>query len=185
LAASAGGLKALTEILSEIPANFSASVLIVLHLDPNHPSLLAHILSRTTPLRVKEAEEGDLIEPGRAIVAVPNKHLVANTNHTISLTRTELVHFVRPSADILFESLASIFGRQVVGVVLTGTGSDGANGVKAIKEHGGIVVVEEPTTAEFKGMPSAAMRTGAADYILPLEKIAAKLLEIESEGIAP
>ncbi|MGH2522595.1 MAG: CheR family methyltransferase, partial [Anaerolineales bacterium] len=137
LAASAGGLRALSEVLAVLPASFPAAMAVVQHLDPRHRSLMADILSRRTPLTVKEAEAGEVIRPGGVYVAPPNQHLLVNSDRTVSLAQTELVHFVRPSADLLFESVAASFKDQTIAVVLTGTGSDGIMGVQAIKKMGG------------------------------------------------
>ena len=137
LAASAGGLTALTKVLSALPAEFPAAVVVVQHLDPRHRSLMAEIFSRRTPLKVKMAEEGDCIGPSTGYIAPPNRHLPVNPDGTLSLTQSELVHFVRPSADLLFESVASSFKDRAIAVVLTGSGSDGSMGVKAIRKMGG------------------------------------------------
>ena len=122
IAASAGGLNALSEVLSALPANFPATIVIVQHLDPRHRSLMADILSRRTPLKVKQAQEGDCLELGMVYIAPPNRHLLVNPDKTLSLTQSELVHFVRPSADLLFDSVAGSHKEQAIAVVLTGTG---------------------------------------------------------------
>ncbi|NER28620.1 MAG: chemotaxis protein CheB [Symploca sp. SIO1C4] len=108
IASSAGGLQALTEVVSNLPAEFPAALVIVQHLDPRHRSLMAEILSRRTPLQVKQAQEGDCLSPGMVYIAPPNRHLLVNQDGTLSLSQTELVHFVRPSADLLFDSVAAI-----------------------------------------------------------------------------
>jgi two-component system chemotaxis response regulator CheB len=172
LAASAGGLNALTRVLAELPAGFPAALVVVQHLDPRHRSLMADILSRRTALNVKQAEEGERLTPGTAYIAPPNRHLLVNPDHTLTLTQTELVHFVRPSADLLFESAAASFRERAIAVVLSGTGQDGAMGVKAIKKMGGTVIVQEPGSSEFRGMPDAARDTGYVDFVLPLAEIA-------------
>jgi two-component system chemotaxis response regulator CheB len=178
LAASAGGLNALTHVLATLPAHFPASLVVVQHLDPRHRSLMADILSRRTALPVKEAVEGDRLEAGRAYVAPPNRHLLVNPDHTLSLTQTELVHFVRPSADLLFESAAASFKERAIAVVLSGSGHDGSMGVKAIKKMGGTVIVQDARNAEFAGMPQAAVKTGLADFVLPLDEIAPALQKL-------
>jgi two-component system chemotaxis response regulator CheB len=104
--------------------------------------------------------------------------MLVNEDGTITLTQTQLVHFVRPSADLLFESVAASFGKQAIAVVLTGSGSDGSLGVQAIKNTGGFVIVQEVKSAQFTGMPNAAIETGAADLILPLENIAEALMTL-------
>jgi two-component system, chemotaxis family, protein-glutamate methylesterase/glutaminase len=175
LAASAGGLKALTEVLAALPRDFPAALVVVQHLDPRHRSLMAEILGRRTSLLIKEAREGDALERGLALIAPPNRHLLVNADRTVSLSQTELVHFVRPSADLLFESTAASYKDRAIAVVLTGSGRDGAMGVKAIKKMGGTVIVQDEKTAEFFGMPGAAQQTGLVDFILPLAEIAPAL----------
>ncbi len=176
IAASAGGLTALVKVLSTLPAEFPAAIAIVQHLAPEHRSLMAEILSRRTVLRVKQAEEGDFLAPGTAYIAPPNRHLLVNGDGTLSLSQSELVHFLRPSADLLFESVAATYKNRAIAIVLTGTGSDGAMGVEAIKKMGGTVIVQDVKTAEFSGMPSAAIQTGNVDFILPLDEISSALL---------
>ena len=175
LAASAGGLKALTDVLAALPVDFPAALVVLQHLDPRHRSLMAEILGKRTALPVKEAAEGDRLEPGRAYVAPPNRHLLVNSDRTLSLTQTELVHFVRPSADLLFESIAASYRERAIAVVLSGSGKDGAMGVKAIKKMGGTVIVQDEQTSEFFGMPAAAQQTGNVDFVLPLHEIAGAL----------
>jgi two-component system, chemotaxis family, protein-glutamate methylesterase/glutaminase len=175
LAASAGGLRALTDVLATLPADFRAALVVVQHLDPRHRSLMAEILSRRTALRVQEAREGDTLQPGVAYIAPPNRHLLVNPDATLSLSQTELVHFVRPSADLLFESVAASYRERAIAVVLSGTGRDGAMGVRAINKMGGTVIVQDQKTSEFSGMPEAAQQTGIADFILPLAEIAPAL----------
>jgi two-component system, chemotaxis family, protein-glutamate methylesterase/glutaminase len=178
LAASAGGLTALSRVLSALPSDFPAAVVVVQHLDPRHRSLMADILSRRTSLRVKQAEEGDTLTPAMVHIAPPNRHLLVNPDGTLSLSQSELVHFVRPSADLLFESAAASHKDRAIAVVLTGTGSDGAMGVQAIKKMGGTVIVQDEKTSQFFGMPAAAIQTGNADFILPLDEIASALITL-------
>ena len=185
LAASAGGLVALGRILSELPPEFPAAVVVLQHLDPRHRSLMAEILNRTTSLPVRQAEEGDVLRPSVVLIAPPNKHLLINRDGAVSLTDTELVHFVRPSADLLFESLAASFKDRVIAVVLTGTGSDGSMGLQAIKKMGGVVIAQDKDSSEFFGMPGAAIETGNVDFVLPLPEISSALrtLVMGSEGL--
>ena len=178
IAASAGGLTALSSVLSALPADLMATVLVVQHLDPRHRSLLSEILGRRTPLTVKEAEDGESAQRGTVYIAPPDRHLLANSDRTLSLTRTELVHFVRPSGDLLFESVAAAYRERAVAVVLTGAGSDGAMGVKAIKKNGGTVIAQDEATSEFYAMPHAAFDSGAVDFVLPLDEIARALVSL-------
>jgi two-component system chemotaxis response regulator CheB len=175
LAASAGGLKALTDVLGALPADFPAAVVVVQHLDPRHRSLMAEILGKRTLLPVKEAQEGDKLRAGRAYIAPPNRHLLVNPDGRLTLSQTELVHFVRPSADLLFESTAASYKERAIAVVLSGSGKDGSLGVKAIKKMGGTVIVQDEKTSEFFGMPDAAQQTGMVDFVLPLGEIAPAL----------
>lgn len=182
MAASAGGLRALSQILAALPANFPAAIVVVQHLDPRHRSLMADILSRRTALQVQEATEGTRLKFGTAYIAPPNKHLLVNADKTLSLSQSELVHFVRPSADLLFESVAASYKECAIAVVLSGTGSDGSMGVKAIKKMGGTVIAQDEPSAEFYGMPGAALQTGCVDFVLRLDEIAAALLTLISTG---
>jgi two-component system chemotaxis response regulator CheB len=175
LTASAGGLKAISHILSHLPKNFSAPIVIVQHLHPQHPSMLAQILKSRTPLLVTEAKEKESLCPGTVYIAPSNQHLLINPEGTLSLSSTEKVHNVRPSADVLFLSAATSFTTQVIAVVLTGMGSDGAMGVEAVKKMGGAVIAQNKETSEYFSMPEAAIKTGSVDYILPLEAIAPTL----------
>lgn len=180
-AASAGGLKALSQVLSGLPVDFPAAITIVQHLDPRHRSLMADILSRRTPLLVKQAEEGDQLEPGTVYIAPPNRHLLVNPDRTLSLSQSELVHFLRPSGDLLFDSVAASHKDKAIAVVLTGTGNDGSMGIQAIKKMGGTVMAQDEETSEFFGMPSAAIATGTVDFILPLPEVAPALISLVTQ----
>ncbi|HEV7477219.1 MAG TPA: chemotaxis protein CheB [Burkholderiales bacterium] len=181
LAASAGGLRALSEVLAGLPANFPAALVVVQHLDPRHRSLMAEILGRRTPLAVRQAADDEHVQPGSVFIAPPDRHLLVNPDGLLSLTRTELVHFSRPSADLLLESVAASYRERAIGVILSGSGSDGAMGAKAIKKMGGTLIVQDPATAEFSGMPGAARQTGLADFVLPLEEISGALRTLLGE----
>ncbi len=176
LAASAGGLGALNLVFAELPGDFPAALVVVQHLDPRHRSLMAEILGRRTRLRVKQAAEGDELRPGTVFIAPPDRHLLVNPDGTLSLARTQLVHFVRPSADLLFESVAASYRERALAVVLTGTGIDGTMGVQAIKKMGGTVIAQDEPSSDFFGMPGAAIQTGSVDLILPLTGIAPALV---------
>jgi two-component system, chemotaxis family, protein-glutamate methylesterase/glutaminase len=182
LAASAGGLTALMEVLTALPADFPTAIVLIQHLDPRHRSLMAEILGRRTKLTVRQAADGDRIEPGGVWVAPPAHHLLVNGDGMLSLTRTELVHFVRPSADLLFESMAAGYRDRAIAVVLTGTGVDGEMGVKAVKAMGGIVIAQDQKTSEHFGMPGTAIKTGCVDFVLPLDQIAGKLIDLVTTG---
>lgn len=183
LAASAGGITALTRVLGELPIRFPVPVLVVQHLDPRHETVIADVLGRRTKLQVKLAESEERVQPGVVYVAPPNRHLLVTKPGVVTLTSTELVHFVRPSADLLFESVADAYGSHALACMLTGTGRDGATGIGAVKSRGGTVIVQDPATAEFKGMPEAAVANGPVDFVLPLDEIGAVirgLVEVET-----
>jgi two-component system chemotaxis response regulator CheB len=181
IAASAGGLQALGALLSDISADLPAAIVVVQHLDPRHRSMMAEILAKRTPLVVAEARDGEVLRPGHVRIAPPDRHLLINPDGTLSLSQSELVHFLRPSADLMFESAAAVFGKRVIAVVLTGTGSDGAMGVTAVKKMGGIVIAQDEASSDFFGMPGAAIRTGAVDMVLPLAEIPAAITALVRE----
>jgi two-component system chemotaxis response regulator CheB len=182
MASSAGGLAALTSVLSAIGADFPAAILVVQHLDPRHESLMAEILSRRTELTVTQARSGAPIEPGTVYIAPPDNHLLVNRNRTLSLTQSELVHFVRPSADLLFESVAAAFRERAIAVVLTGSGRDGAMGIVAVKKMGGTVIAQDEGSSAFFAMPAAAIETGKVDFVLPVDEIAGALVSLTVGG---
>jgi two-component system chemotaxis response regulator CheB len=180
IATSAGGLHALDEILSRLTPDFGAPIVVVQHISRKRESIMAEILARKTSLRVKQAEDGERIVAGCVYTAPSDHHLLVRPEGTLSLTSTDLVHFVRPSADLLFASVAESYGSRAVAVVATGTGFDGATGVQAIKRSGGVVIVQDELSSEFFGMPGAAIDTGDVDFILPLDEIAAALTRLIS-----
>ena len=175
--ASAGGLKSLFKLLGPLPAAFPVSILVVLHLSPEHPSHLAEVLGRKVALKVQQASDGDLMLPATVYVAAPNRHLVAEPSR-VRLLETPTVHYSRPSIDLLFGSVAVSFGARSVGIVLSGSGRDGASGMRAIKMAGGVTMAEDPGKAEFSAMPYAAVATGCVDIVLPLSKLAASLVDL-------
>jgi two-component system chemotaxis response regulator CheB len=182
LAASAGGLAALTRVLAPLPASFPAPILIVQHLAPYQRSLMSDILNRRISLPVVEAVQGEALRPGKVIIAPPDWHLLIELDEKIHLTQTAPVHFVRPSADLLFESLAAVYKERFLAVVLSGTGRDGSQGVLAVKRMGGIVIAQNRESAEFFGMPGAAIESGAVNFILPLDEISNALINLVWRG---
>ena len=172
IAASAGGIAALSKVLGGLPAGFPVPVVVVQHLDPRHQTIIADVLGRRTKLPVRLAADGDQAIAGTIYVAPPNHHLLVGEDGRLSLSSSELVHFVRPSADLLFESVAGAYGGRALACVLTGSGNDGAMGASAVKSRGGTVIVQDPEQADFRGMPDAAVASGAVDFILPLDEIA-------------
>jgi len=183
LAASAGGLQALDRVLSGLPADFPVPVAVVLHRTPGRPELLPTILARRTGLRVKGAEDGETLRPGTVYVAPADRHLVVRPDLTLSLIDGHRIRFVRSSANPLFDSAAYALDGRVVAVVLTGGGTDATDGVQVVKGMGGVVIAQDPATAEHSGMPGAAVATGAVDYVLPLDEIAPALLRLVAPAV--
>jgi two-component system chemotaxis response regulator CheB len=174
--ASAGGLHAVRTVLGGIPATFPLPIVVVQHMDPHRRSLMAEILDRNCSLPVKDASEGERPRGGTVYVALPGHHLLVSNDRLLSFTRTEPVRFSRPSVDRLFESVARVYRDRAIAVVLTGTGRDGAAGVTAIGRAGGAVIAEDPSTAEFPGMPKEAIATGHVDAVMRLDEIAGALV---------
>jgi two-component system chemotaxis response regulator CheB len=182
VASSAGGVDSLLVLTSALPAAFPAAMLIAQHLGPSPVSRLASVLARRCLLPVRAAVDGEAVAPGVVVVCPTGAHLAVRRGPRLVLTREGPLHFVRPSADRLFESLARTCGRHTIAVVLSGSGTDGAAGVRAVKSAGGTVIVEDRTTAQFSGMPDAAIRTGAADMVLPIHEISGALVALTIEA---
>lgn len=182
LTASADGLNALTQVLAALPSDFPVAIVVVQHLSPHHPSLLAQILNRRTSLAVKQAEEGCHLSPGKVFIAPPDYHLLVNADGSLSLTQTEKVHFVRPAAEVLFESVAEHYKQRAIAVVLTGGDGDGSTGVQAIKKMGGKVIAQDKATSKVWGMPASAIATGCVDWVLPLDKIGQAITQLVVYG---
>ena len=178
VAASAGGIPAIGQFLSSLRADVPDAILIVQHLAPAHVSMLPTILGRYTRMPTLEARDGVFLERGAVWIAPPGRHLVVNLDSSLSLTDSAPIHYVRPSADVLFESVAQTFGPRAIAVVLSGAGQDGAHGCEVIKQHGGIVLVQrECGDVFFSGMPDAATRSGVVDAVLPAREIGRAIIE--------
>ena len=184
MAASVGGLKALSVILGDLPADFPAAIAIVMHLSPEHKSILAEILNRRTHLAVKQAHTGDILCPASVFIAPPNHHLFVAKGGGLRLSSSnaEKVHHARPSAEPLFASVADIYQKNAIAVVLTGGDGDGSFGVRIIKEQGGKVIAQDRPTSQDFSMPETSIKTGDVDFVLPLNEIAPKLIELVSAG---
>src|SRR5688572_23525679 len=184
MAASVGGLNALSVILGGLPASFPAAIAIVMHLSPDNKSILAEILDRRSLLVVKQAKTGDFLCQSCVFVAPPNHHLLVGKSGCLKLSSSlaEKVNFARPSAEPLFVSVANIYQRNAIAVVLTGGDGDGSFGVQIIKDNGGKVIAQDRPTSEDFSMPETSIRTGDVDFILPLEAIAPKLIELVTVG---
>jgi two-component system chemotaxis response regulator CheB len=155
---SAGSLEPLMQVIAALPADFTTPIAIVIHLLPTQPSHLASVLGRHTTRRVCEAEDKEPLEPNTVYVAPPNYHMLAERGHTIALSVDELVNYSRPSIDVLFESAAAAFGKRTIGVLLSGSNADGAEGLERIANAGGFALVQSPASAVQPTMPQAALQ---------------------------
>ena len=174
--ASAGGLLALSEVLRPLPARMPA-IVVVQHLDPTHESHLASLLSRKTGQQVKQAEHNEPILPGVVYIAPPDEHLLVGVGK-IQLAHSQLIHFSRPSIDLMFESVAGMYGTRSIGLILSGSNRDGSVGIRAIYEAGGTTVAQDPATAPFKTMPQAAIDTGCVNIVAPIEELGCVLIKL-------
>jgi two-component system chemotaxis response regulator CheB len=178
MACSLGGIEAVSQILTSLPHDFPIPIVIVQHLSPHNPTMLDKILSKRTSLRVKMAEEDDSLKPSTIYIAPPNYHVFVKAKGFLSLSSAAKVNFVRPSADVLFTSVADVYQDKALGVVLTGRFSDGAAGTQAINGQGGRVISQDRQSAKAFGMPFAAAQTGMVNFVLPLDHIAAALISM-------
>ncbi len=179
IGSSTGGFYALKKIITSLPKDFSMPILIAQHISPNSDSFMAKYFDSLSLLQVKEADEKEAIVPGVVYIAPPNYHLLVEENFTLTLSTEEKRNYARPSVDVLFESAAFAFGTKLIGVVLTGANNDGAKGLLAIKNLGGITIVQNPKEAEAYVMPQAAIQTTNPDFVLSLEEITLKLTELD------
>lgn len=179
---SAGGLRALSTLLQHLPDHLNAAIIIVQHLDPDHRSRLVEILRRYTNAEVCGVRDGEPIRQGVIHVASPDVHVLVDEHQRIHLTHTKKVLHVRPSGNLLLKSAAEHFQGRVIGIILTGRMSDGSDGVQAVHDAGGIVFAQDPASAQHRGMPDAAIATGAVDYVLSLEQMSQQLVTILETG---
>lgn len=174
---SMGGLSALQVVLGGLASDFPVAVAVVQHRHKESGSALSQFLQRQIKLPIKEAEDKDLLRPGHIYLAPSDYHLLVEPGY-FSLSTDEPVSYARPSIDVLFESAADTYGERTIGVILTGANQDGTQGLARIKAAGGRAVVQEPTSAENKVMPQAAIDAVAIDQILPLAEIATYLMHL-------
>lgn len=184
IGASAGGIEPTKELLSKLPAEFDATVIVVIHLSPEHNSVLDSILERASGYKVEIATDGLSLKPGCIFLIPPGKNLQAQDGR-FKLTDQIRTQSGRPPypIDIFFTSIAENYGNKAVGVVLSGTGSDGSRGVKALHELGGIAFAQDPRTSEFDGMPQSAISTGAVHQVMHVDDIAENLIRISATEI--
>ena len=179
---SAGSIEALGVLLADLPASLRASLLVVLHLPRNRPSLLCRIFQERCALPLYEAQDKGPIEAGAVYFAPPDYHLLVDTGPALALSVDDPVHYSRPSIDVLFESAADAYGPQLIGIVLSGANHDGANGLAAIHAAGGLGIVQDPASASVTAMPQAALQRAAASQVLSPQGIAALLVSLHAQG---
>lgn len=178
IGASAGGPAALSAVLGKLPRNFPAAVVIVQHVDARFAPGLADWLGRQSSLPVRLAGEGNRVAPGEVLIAGTDDHLVFKSKEKLGYTAQPSDHAYRPSVDVFFHSAARYWTGSMVGVLLTGMGSDGAEGLKALRTMGHPTIAQDRATSAVYGMPKAAAAIGAAADILPLDDIGARLTEL-------
>jgi two-component system chemotaxis response regulator CheB len=181
--ASAGSVAALQALVAGLPATFPAALLVVLHIPAHTPSQLHFILARAGTLPVTPAEDGEPIVPGHAYVAPADRHLLLEPER-LRVTRGPKENRMRPAVDVLFRSAAYTFGPRVIGIVLSGMLDDGTAGLWAIKDRGGMVLVQSPEDAEHDAMPQSALQHVAVDHSLPVAGMPALLTTLTCEPIA-
>ncbi|MEU7188472.1 chemotaxis protein CheB [Streptomyces sp. NPDC045369] len=182
VAASAGGVFALLELFGSFTTGPPVPTLVVQHLSPRHRTLLDTILQRRTRVPVAMARDGERAAAGRVYLAPPDRHLLIGPGGILTLSDTERVNRVRPAADRLFTSVAETYEDRAWAFVLSGTGRDGAAGARAVKDGGGTVVVQDPESADYPGMPRAALKAGAVDHVLALHDIEEMIRTFAASG---
>ncbi|QEG01737.1 Chemotaxis response regulator protein-glutamate methylesterase [Stieleria maiorica] len=183
---STGGPQALSKLLSGLPEDFAAPILIVQHMPPVFTGLLAQRLSAQTGHDVREAVDGDRLTPGTVLIAPGDHHMLASREHDgvrVRLNQDPPENSCRPSVNPLFCSLAKCFGEHSLGIVLTGMGQDGTRGAKALKSCGGRVFVQDKETSIVWGMPGQVAQSGFADRVLPLDQIASHVVRVVGSGV--
>jgi len=178
---SSGGLNAMKVMFSCLPKEFNTPIIIVQHIGSQSENLWISLLNDKSNLYIKEEDEKESIEQGKVYIAPSNYHLLIERDKTFSLTIDERVNYARPSIDVLFESAAEAYKSKLIGVILTGSNNDGTNGLKRIKEYGGLTIVQDPATSESSYMPASAIAVVQMDYILTLENIIKLLIKIDAQ----
>ncbi len=168
---STGGVLALKQILSALPADFPIPVLVVTHITPTADDGLAQLLNSQCSIRIKEADEEEPLAPGTVYLAPANYHLLVERRGVLELSVDPPVNFARPSVDVLFESAAEAFGRHLIGIILTGAGHDGSRGLLRIRQAGGLVIIQDPVDAEMDSMPRKALELLVPDYLVSLAEL--------------
>lgn len=176
LGASAGGIDVLTGVLAALPKDFTAAVMIVVHLPPDPPSYLVQSFNHRCVLPVIEPDAGEQILAGRVYVAPPGYHLLVESDRTVALSTEAAVRFSRPSIDAMFESAAWVYRERLLAILLSGANDDGVRGLEAVRATGGLAWAQAPETASSPEMPRAAIERGVVDAVLTPSSIAQSLV---------
>src|ERR1700759_4078299 len=177
IGASAGGLIPINDFFESIPENTGMAFVIIQHLSPDHKSLMGELLSKRTPMQVFEAEENMSVKKD-CIYLIPNQNKMIIKKGRLKLLPKQADKKPNNAIDVFFESLATDCGKKSIGVILSGTGTDGTIGIGAIKKSGGIVIAQDPMTAEFDGMPNSAITSGHADMVLAPEMMPSEMMDL-------
>ena len=180
IGASTGGTEALKVVLSKLPAN-SPGIMVVQHMPANFTTAFAERLNSLSQMTVKEARDNDSVVPGVALLAPGNFHMIlrrSGARYYVEVKTGPMVHHQRPAVDILFKSTAKYAGANAIGVILTGMGADGAEGLLDMKRAGASTIAQDENSCVVFGMPKEAIKLGAADKVLPLGQIAAEMLRM-------
>jgi two-component system chemotaxis response regulator CheB len=184
IGASAGGVEALSTLLPALPMTLAVPVFVVLHLPRGRDSLLVEIFGPKCVVPIVEAQDKQPVVPGTVYLAPPDYHLLVDAGPSLALSVDDAVHYSRPSIDVLFESAADVYGGRLLGIILTGGNEDGAAGLEAVRQAGGLTAVQRPESAYASLMPASALKRGPADFVLTLNEMADGLRLLSGGGTA-
>ena len=168
---SAGGFHALSTILENIPPDYPIPIVVVQHRAKDSRDLLEDILQRKCKIKIRQADEKEKIKPGMVYIAPPDYHLLVEADQTFSLSSDPPVHFSRPSIDVLFESAAHAYRKKLIGIILTGSNQDGAEGITSIRRNGALTIAQDPAEAQYSLMTQASIDTDSVTYVWSLSAI--------------
>ncbi len=181
--ASAGGFEVFSQLFPRFKKNFSIPVIVVQHLHPDSDGAMVNMLNDRSEINIIEADEKETMSCGHIYFAPANYHLLIERDHTMSLSTDAKVNYCRPSVDVLFESAVKVFKSRLIGVLLTGANADGAEGLRKIKNAGGITIVQSPETAYADAMPKSAIELFKVDYVLHPDQIVSTIEKLSERTI--
>jgi two-component system chemotaxis response regulator CheB len=178
---SAGGMPLVKELLTQLPSDYSLPIALVAHLPQDHQSSFDKVLECSTSLPVSIARDKEPIKPGHIYIAPASYHLLIEQNYRFALSADKPVKSVRPSIDVLFSSAAEVYENDLIAVILSGANSDGADGMKAVKQLGGLCIVLNPCDTQFNTMPNAVIKAVDVDYVVSIEEIISLLVCVDEK----